>query len=148
MQTKPLALGSDAAGYDLKLAIIQQLDAAGIPYTDFGTFSHESCDYPDYAKAACDAVLDGRCRYALLFCGTGVGMAMSANKIRGMRACCCSDIFSAEQTRRHNNANALCLGGRVVGPGLAWMLVEAFLNAEFEAGRHQRRVDKMMAFEE
>ena len=96
---------------------------------------------------ACDAVVKGECRCALLFCGTGVGISISANKIHGIRACCCSDAFSAEYTRRHNDANALCLGGRVVGAGLACTLVDLFLNTEFEGGRHQRRVDKITALE-
>ena len=87
---------------------------------------------------------DGRCALAILCCGTGVGMSMCANKMQGIRACCCSDTFSAEFTRRHNDANALCLGGRVVGAGLACQIVDAFLNAAFEGGRHQTRVDKMM----
>ena len=104
-------------------------------------------DYPDSAAKGCKAVLDGSCALVILCCGTGVGMSMCANKIKGIRACCCSDTFSAEFTRRHNNANALCLGGRVVGAGLACQIVDAFLNAEFEGGRHQMRIDKMMALE-
>ena len=99
------------------------------------------------AAKGCKAVLDGSCALVILCCGTGVGMSMCANKIKGIRACCCSDTFSAEFTRRHNNANALCLGGRVVGAGLACQIVDAFLNAEFEGGRHQKRIDKMMALE-
>ena len=99
------------------------------------------------AVPACDAVVKGECRCALLFCGTGVGISISANKIHGIRACCCSDAFSAEYTRRHNDANARCLGGRVVGAGLACTLVDLFLNTEFEGGRHQRRVDKITALE-
>ena len=93
------------------------------------------------------AVQDGSCALAILCCGTGVGISMCANKMKGIRACCCSDTFSAELTRRHNNANALCMGGRVVGAGLACKIVDAFLNAEFEGGRHQTRIDKMMALE-
>mgnify|MGYP000795759057 CR=1 FL=1 len=92
------------------------------------------------AVPACDAVVSGQCEKALLFCGTGVGISMAANKIKGIRACCCSEPFSAEYTRRHNNANTLCLGGRVVGPGLACQIVDAFLDHEFEGGRHARRI--------
>ena len=102
---------------------------------------------PDYAAAGCKAVQDGRCALVILCCGTGVGMSMCANKMQGIRACCCSDTFSAEYTRRHNDANALCMGGRVVGAGLACHIVDAFLGAAFEGGRHQKRIDKMMALQ-
>lgn len=145
--TKPLALGADHGGYELKEALKRHLEERGIPYQDFGTHSTESCDYPDYAVAAADAVVRGDCQYAILCCGTGVGISISANKVRGIRACCCSEPFSAEYTRRHNDANALCMGGRVVGPGLACTILDAFLDVEFEGGRHQRRIDKMMAIE-
>ena len=144
---KPIALAADHGGFSLKEAIRAHLDELGIPYKDFGSYDGESCDYPDMAVPACDAVVAGECDKALLFCGTGVGISMSANKVKGIRACCCSDAFSAEYTRRHNDANALCMGGRVVGPGLAIQLVDLFLNTEFEGGRHQRRVDKLMAIE-
>ena len=144
---KPIALGADHGGWALKEAVKQHLDALGVAYQDFGTYSEESVDYPDMAAPPCEAVVSGECDKALLFCGTGVGISIAANKIKGIRACCCSDTFSAEFTRRHNNANALCLGGRVVGAGLACQIVDAFLNAEFEGGRHQKRIDKMMALE-
>ena len=145
--TKPVALAADHGGYELKEAIRKHLDEIGVAYRDFGSYTGEACDYPDMAEAACCAVVAGECDKALLFCGTGVGISMSANKIRGIRACCCSDAFSAEYTRRHNDANALCMGGRVVGPGLGIYLVDLFLNTPFEGGRHQRRIDKMMALE-
>ena len=144
---KPIALAADHGGYELKEAIKAHLTEQGIAFVDFGTDSAASVDYPDYAAKGCDAVVDGRCALTILCCGTGVGMSMCANKIKGIRACCCSDTFSAEFTRRHNNANCLCLGGRVVGAGLALQIVDAFLNAEFEGGRHQMRIDKMMALE-
>ena len=144
---KPIALGADHGGYELKEAIKQHLEERGIAYRDFGTNSTASVDYPDMALPACDAVVSGQCSKALLFCGTGVGISMAANKVKGIRACCCSEPFSAEYTRRHNNANTLCLGGRVVGPGLACQIVDAFLDHEFEGGRHQKRVNKMMALE-
>lgn len=144
---KPIALAADHGGFELKEAVRKHLDEIGQTYTDFGTLDGASCDYPDMAAPACDAVVAGDCRCALLFCGTGVGISMSANKIHGIRACCCSDSFSAEYTRRHNDANALCLGGRVVGPGLAIQLVDLFLNTPFEGGRHQRRIDKLTALE-
>lgn len=144
---KPVALACDAAGFELKNVIMRHLDDIGVAYKDFGSFSAESNDYPDYAKPACEAVIAEDCRAALLFCGTGVGMSIAANKIHGIRACCCSDAFSAEQTRLHNNANVLCLGGRVVGTGLATKLVDIFLSTGFEGGRHQRRVDKITQLE-
>ncbi|MDY4784193.1 ribose 5-phosphate isomerase B [Pygmaiobacter massiliensis] len=142
-----IALGADHGGYALKEEIKQYLDAKGIPYKDFGCYNTESVDYPDMAKAPCEAVVAGECEKALLFCGTGVGISIAANKIKGIRACCCSDAFSAKYTRLHNNANALCLGGRVVGAGLATELVELFLTTEFEGGRHARRIEKIAALE-
>ncbi len=145
--TKPIALAADHGGFSLKEEVRAHLDELGIPYKDFGSYDGESCDYPDMAVPACDAVVSGECDKALLFCGTGVGISMSANKVKGIRACCCSDAFSAEYTRRHNDANALCMGGRVVGPGLACQLVDLFLNTPFEGGRHQRRIDKLMDIE-
>lgn len=144
---KPLALGADHGGYALKEAVKAHLDEQGIPYIDFGTHSEASVDYPDMAVPPCEAVVNGECRFALLFCGTGVGISMAANKVKGIRACCCSDSFSCEFTRRHNNANALCLGGRVLGAGLAIQLVDLFLNTPFEGDRHQRRIDKITALE-
>lgn len=144
---KPIALAADHGGYELKEAVKQHLTERGLEFVDFGTNSTASVDYPDMAVPACDAVVSGQCGLALLFCGTGVGISMAANKIKGIRACCCSDAFSAEYTRRHNDANALCMGGRVVGPGLACTLVDVFLDTEFEGGRHQKRIDKVMALE-
>ena len=114
--TKPIALAADHGGFELKEAVKAHLDELGLEYIDFGTHSTASVDYPDMALPACDAVVSGQCSKALLFCGTGVGISMAANKVKGIRACCCSDSFSCEYTRRHNDANALCMGGRVVGP--------------------------------
>ena len=116
---KPIALAADHGGFELKEAVKAHLEELGLEYIDYGTHSTASVDYPDMALPACDAVVKGECSKALLFCGTGVGISMAANKVKGIRACCCSDSFSAEYTRRHNDANALCMGGRVVGPGLA-----------------------------
>ena len=144
---KPIALAADHGGYELKEAIKAHLTERGIAWEDLGTDSTASVDYPDFAAAGCKAVQEGRCALAILCCGTGVGMSICANKVRGIRACCCSDTFSAEFTRRHNDANALCLGGRVVGEGLALSIVETFLSTPFEGGRHARRIDKMMAIE-
>ena len=131
---KPVALGADHGGFELKEAVKRHLEERGIEYRDFGTHTGEAVDYPDIALPPCDAVVKGECSLALLFCGTGVGISIAANKVNGIRACCCSDVFSAKYTRMHNDANALCMGGRVVGPGLAVELVDAFLAAGFEGG--------------
>lgn len=144
---KPIAIAADHGGYALKEEIRRHLDELGIAYIDFGTDSTASVDYPDYAEPACRAVVEGKCEKALLFCGTGIGMSMCANKIKGIRACACSDAFSCEFTRRHNDCNCLCLGGRVVGGGLATQLVDLFLNTPFEGGRHSNRLAKMAALE-
>ena len=143
-----VALGADHGGYELKEAVKKHLEQRGVAVTDFGTHGTASVDYPDMAVPPCEAVLRGEAEAALLFCGTGVGISMAANKIRGIRACCCSDVFSARYTRAHNDANALCMGGRVVGAGLACELVDAFLDTPFEGGRHAARVAKLSAIEE
>lgn len=145
--TDIIAVACDHGGFELKGEIIKHLEERGTKYIDFGTYTPESCDYPDFAKKACDAVISGECLRAVLICGTGVGISMAANKVKGIRAACCSDTFSARFTRLHNDANALCLGGRVVGGGLACDMVDLFLDTDFEGGRHQRRVDKIMALE-
>ncbi len=142
-----IALGSDHAGFPLKEAIKAHLEAQGIPYTDVGAYDTTSVDYPYQAKKACDLVVAGDCDKALLCCGTGIGISMAANKIKGIRAACCTDYFSAKFTRMHNDANALCLGARVIGEGAALELVDVFLHTEFEGGRHQRRVDQLSELE-
>ncbi len=143
-----IALGSDHGGFELKREIANYLTERGIPFEDFGTHSPDSCDYPDMAAPPCEAVVSGRCDKAILICGTGIGISMAANKIRGIRAAVCSDYFSAKYTRLHNDANVLCLGGRVVGPGLACELVEVFLSTPFEGGRHAGRIEKLSKLEE
>ena len=143
-----IALAADHGGYQLKEEVKKWLDEENIAYKDFGTLEEMACDYADVALPACDAVVSGECEKALLFCGTGIGISMAANKVKGIRAACCSDYFSAKYTRAHNNENALCMGGRVVGPGLAVELVDVFLHTEFEGGRHQRRIDKLKAIED
>jgi ribose 5-phosphate isomerase B len=144
-----IAIGSDHGGFLLKEAIKKHLQALKINYKDFGTYSEASCDYPDIAEVACASITAGECEKGLLFCGTGVGISIAANKCRGIRAACCSDYFSAKYTRLHNDANVLCLGGRVVGEGLACELVDVFLSTPFEGGgRHSARIEKIKAIEE
>jgi len=142
-----IALASDHAGYPLKEALIKHLNSRGIETIDCGTNNTESCDYPDFAVSGCCKVLDGEADLTILCCGTGIGMSMAANKLRGIRAACCSDIFSARYTRLHNNANVLCLGARVVGEGLAAELADAFVDTGFEGGKHQRRIDMITELE-
>ena len=146
MEKKILAIGCDHGGYELKEAIKSYLAANNIEFTDFGC-DGESVNYPDYADKVCRAIQSGKCYRGILVCGTGIGMSMAANKHKGIRAACCSDTFSARMTRAHNDANVFCLGGRVVGFGLAIDMVELFLKTEFEGGRHQVRVDMLTALE-
>ena len=143
-----IAIASDHAGFALKEEIKKILEEKEISFTDFGTTAADSVDYPLFAEKASRAVADGTCEKGLLFCGTGIGMSMSANKVNGIRAAACSDYFSAKASRLHNDANVLCLGERVLGTGLAWELVEVFLSTEYEGGRHARRVAQIMALEQ
>ena len=136
-----IALGCDHGVFDLMQKVKAHLNEKGLEYKDFGTYSTESCDYPIYAKAAANAVADGECDRGILICGTGIGISIAANKVKGIRAALCSDCFSAEMTRRHNNANMLAMGARVLGEGLALKIVDTFLETEFDGGRHARRVD-------
>lgn len=142
-----LALGSDHGGYELKQEIMKYLDEKKIPYKDFGSYSSEAIDYADIAYPVAKAVAAGECERGILCCGTGIGISMAANKVRGIRAACCSDCFSAKYTRAHNDANILCMGGRVVGGGLGVMMTELFLETEFEGGRHEQRIAKIAAIE-
>lgn len=143
-----VSLGCDHGGYELKEAVKKHLDETGVEYVDCGTYSLDSVDYPDYAKAACEKIQSGECELGLIFCSTGIGISIAANKMKGIRCCVCSDTYSAKYTRMHNDANVLSMGGKVVGPGLACEMVDLFLGTEFEGGRHQRRVDKITALEE
>ena len=143
-----IALGSDHGGFALKEEIKKHLTEKGVPFRDYGTGSEASCDYPIYAEKVCRAVTGGEAEKGILCCGTGIGMSMAANKIRGIRCACCGDCFSAEMTRRHNDANVLALGGRVLGVGLALEIADIFLDTPFEGGRHARRVAQIMALEE
>lgn len=138
--TATVVLGSDHAGYDLKNHIVELLKSRGITPVDMGPESKESTDYPLYAQKVCDEVLKRDC-LGILICGSGIGMSMAANRIPGIRAALCWNEYLARMTRMHNNANVLCLGERVLGIDLADSIVDAFLSAEFEGGRHQRRID-------
>ena len=145
---KKIILGGDHAAPELKAIVREHLLAKGFTVEDVGTYSTESCNYPDIAHALCKKLQDGEGDLGILICGTGIGMSMAANKHRGIRAACCSDTFSARLTREHNDANVLCFGARVVAQGLALDLVDAFVNAEFEGGKHQKRVDMITAIEQ
>ena len=145
---KKISLGCDHAGFDMKDAVIAHLNERGWDVIDVGTNSAESCDYPLFAHEVCKNIQDGNAELGILICGTGIGMSLVANKHRGIRAAACSDTFSARLTRVHNNANVLCFGTRVVGIGLALDLVDNFLDAEFEGGKHERRVNMITAYEE
>ena len=136
-----IVIGCDHAGYALKGTVVRHLEEKGYEVVDVGTDSTQSCHYPVFAHAACEKILGGECELGILICGTGIGMSMAANKHKGIRAACCSDTFSARLTREHNDANILCFGERVVGPGLALDLVDAFLGAEYlNNGNHVTRV--------
>jgi len=143
-----IALACDHGGFELLGEIRAHLIGFGHEYRDFGTYSIESCDYPEVAERAAHAIADGECDMGIFVCGTGIGMSMAANRVPGIRAALCTDCYMAEMTRRHNDANVLCLGGRVTGPGLALRIVDAFLGEEFEGGgRHSRRVEMLGALE-
>ena len=142
-----IALGADHAGVQLKAEIKKFLDERGVPYTDFGTTSTDSVDYPDFAEKVAHAVSDGSHDRGLLFCGSGIGMAMAANKIAGIRAASVIDDASARLSREHNDANVLALGERLTPPETARQLVATFLDTPFGGGRHQRRVDKITALD-
>ena len=141
MEIKKIVIGSDHAGYNLKLKVKAHLEARGIEVLDVGTDSPESCNYTVFAHAVCEAVTSGTAPLGILVCGTGIGMSMAANKHSGIRAACCENTFSARMTRMHNDANVLCLGERVVGFGLACDMAGLFIDTPFEGGRHQARVD-------
>ena len=142
-----IAIASDHAGYQLKQWIMKNLRERNISYKDFGTYSEESCEYPVYAEAVGKAVAAGEFEKGILVCGTGIGMCIAANKIKGIRAAVCSDCYSAELTRRHNDANILTLGERVVGTGLAMKIVDTFLITPFEGGKHAKRVEMIHKLE-
>ena len=136
-----IAIGSDHGGFELKEAIKKHLDKRGLEYKDYGTYTKDSCDYPVYGKLVGHAVADGECDRGIIICGTGIGISITANKIKGVRAALCGDCFSAEATRLHNDANILALGARVTAEGLALKIVDTFLDTEFSGDeRHLRRI--------
>ncbi len=143
-----IALGCDFVGLLLKKPIMEWLDANNIPYKDFGTYTTDNCDYPVFAYRAAKAVRSGECDLGLLFCGTGVGISLAANKVDGIRCVVCSDPYSAAMARQHNNANMLALGQRVVGVELAKVIIKEFLNNEFLGGVHAARVDMISEIEQ
>lgn len=136
-----IAIASDHAGFNLKEKIKQHLEDLKFEVKDFGTYDTGSCDYPVFAKKACEAVLSAECDKAILICGTGIGMSMAANKIRGIRAAVCTETYMAKYTRLHNDANVLCMGARVIGDGVALEITDTFITTGFEGGKHKRRID-------
>lgn len=143
-----VAVGCDHGGYQLKQEVIAYLEKKGYEYKDFGTHSTESCDYPDIAEPVARGVAGGEFDKGILICGTGIGIGIAANKVKGIRAALCHDTFSAHASREHNDANVLTMGQRVIGPGLALEIVDIWLHTEFEGGRHAKRVEKIGKIEE
>lgn len=142
-----IGIGNDHSALELKAEIIEFVEAMGHEIVDYGTKTTDSCDYPVYGEAVGNAVVNKEVDLGILICGTGLGISMAANKVKGVRAAVCSEPFTAKMSRAHNNANIIAFGARVVGAELAKMIVDAFINTEFEGGRHQRRVDMLMAIE-
>ena len=143
MKNLRIAIGSDHGGYEYKEQIVSYLKEKGYECVDVGTYSTDSCDYPVIARAVTTKITTGEADRGILICGTGIGMSIVANKVKGIRAALCGDTFSARASRAHNNSNVLCLGERVIGINLAMDIVDIWLESEFEGGRHQRRVDMM-----
>lgn len=143
-----IAIGNDHSAVELKTIIKEHLEAKGYEVIDFGTNSSESCDYPLYGEKVGRSVASGEAELGIAICGTGVGISLAANKVKGIRACVCSEPYTAKLSRMHNNSNVLAFGARVVGSEMAKMIVDEWLNAVYEGGRHQRRVDMIMAIEE
>lgn len=143
-----IAIGSDHGGFELKTKIIEFLKEKNVEVKDFGCYNTDSVDYPDVAKDVCQAVVKNECERAILVCGTGIGISIAANKVRGIRAALCHSSFDAKMCRMHNDANVLCLGGRTTGPEIALEIVNSYLSASFEGGRHAKRVEKIMSLED
>lgn len=142
-----IAMGSDHGGIHLKNQLKAHLEEKGYEIMDCGTYTEDSCDYPDFAEKVCKEVVAGSVEKGILVCGTGIGISMAANKCKGIRAALAADVFSAKMAAEHNNANVICMGERTTGVGLAEMMVDTFLETPFAGGRHQRRIDKIMALE-
>ncbi len=142
-----LLIGSDHGGIHLKEHLKKYLTDRGYEITDVGTYTEDSCDYPDYAAKLCAELLKGTTDKGILICGTGIGISIAANKCKGIRAAVCNDVYSAKMSREHNDANVLCMGERIVGVGVAELIVDTWLKTDFAGGRHARRVDKIMALE-
>ena len=142
-----IAIGCDHGGLSHKEKIKEKLTEWGYEYKDFGTYDESSCDYPDIAKEVAEAIKSGKCDKGILICGTGIGMSIAANKVSGIRAAHVTDTFSAKMSREHNNAHIICLGERITGIEVAFEIVKAYLEAEFQGGRHEQRVNKIMALE-
>lgn len=138
-----IGIASDHGGYDLKEALKDYLADKGYQFEDYGTYSTESVDYPDYAHLVARAIQQGKLSRGILICGSGIGISMAANRFIGIRAALCSEPLSAELSRRHNDANVLCLGGRLIGREMAYKIADTWLSTEFEGGRHQGRIDKL-----
>lgn len=143
-----ISIAADHGGFALKEHIKAYLTAKGYEVKDFGTSSEESCDYPDFARPAAEAVASGQCEKGIVICTTGIGVSITANKVHGIRCALCGDSLTAEMTRRHNDSNMLAMGAGIIGNNLAERIVDTFLNTQFEGGRHQRRINKMMAIEQ
>lgn len=143
-----IAIGNDHAAPEMKFELIKRLESQGHEVINFGTDTDASCDYPDFAEKVAKAVVSGQCDRGILICGTGVGISIAANKIDGVRCCVCSEPCTARLSREHNNANIIAFGARIVGPAMAEMIVDTFLNTEFAGGeRHERRIQKITALE-
>ena len=143
-----IAIGSDHGGFELKQEIMKHLQARGLEFKDYGTYTTDSCDYPVYGEAVARAVAGGECEKGILICGTGIGISIAANKVKGIRAALCGDCYSAEFTRLHNDANILALGARTTGSGHALKIVDTFLDTQFEGGRHAKRIGLIAEIEE
>ena len=143
-----IVIGNDHAAVDMKFKIKEFIESMGHEVINIGTDENKSCDYPDIAFAACEKIVSGEATLGILICGTGVGMSLAANKVKGIRACACSETYSARLCREHNNANVLCFGERVIGIETAKELVTAFINGKFEGGKHLNRVNKIISIEE
>lgn len=143
-----IAIGSDHGGYELKEFLKSRLEENNLDYKDVGCYSLDEVDYPKISEKAAQLVADGKCEKGIVICGTGIGVSIAANKVTGIRCALCSDCFSAEMAKEHNNANMIALGARVIGPELAWKIVESYLGAEFLGGKHARRVEEIMTIEQ